>query len=111
MTFTDQELEVIKLALECVTTRDFLSTKEQHDIAEELLNRVDNTPRVHEPKYWSDFMIDGAESYQGHTLIVEGVKYTVGDIAEYIRDYGWDNYSQITGRLGELTANHLLIAE
>jgi hypothetical protein len=62
----------------------------------------------HEPDCWQDFMIDEAESYEGHTLIVEGKDYIIGDITDFIREYNWDNYTQRANSIEELVANGLL---
>jgi hypothetical protein len=64
--------------------------------------------RCHEPDCWQDFMIDEAEPYEGHTLVVEGKEYIIGDITDFIREYTWDNYTQRANSIEELVANGLL---
>jgi hypothetical protein len=66
---------------------------------------------VHRPKHWSDFMLE-AENHPNELVEIEGSIYKVSDdIEEFIRDYGWETYSQMNNRLKDLLDNGLLVKQ
>ena len=106
--FTIEELKTIKYTLELAMK--YVELTEEEDELNHILEVLDENinPVMHfEPECWQDFMLD-AENYCGKTILIEGTTYTIGDIEDFIRDYGYDNYSQIADNLDSLITQGLL---
>lgn len=100
-TFTDKEVQDIVDGYNTEIT-------ELQDKINNLKKRYPTVHKLDSADDFSDFMLD-AENYEGDHIEYMGDRFRIDGIAEFIRDYTWDGYSQMSGDLDDVVANGLLV--
>jgi hypothetical protein len=113
--FNETEAELLHKALYfALSVADF---GDEIDNAYELLDKVkiflneieEKETTILEPDCWQDYLIDNARDKEGWKIDINGKVYIIGDVEEFIGEYGKESTIQVLINLKQATLNGLLI--